>query len=615
MDIHEDNLFLEAEKNIPKNYDVKLYKIRHSLAHIMAQAVTDFFHDKGEVYLGIGPPIENGFYYDFQTPYSLNEGDLEKIEQRMKEIIHSDVPFRIKELTSEEALEMFKNSPFKLELIHDLISGKSDEHGNKLIIKKKPIITIYQQDNFIDLCQGPHVKSTGEIDPDAFKLLRIAGAYWHGDSNRPQLQRIYGTAWEKKDDLEKYLWQHQEAEKRDHRVLGKQLELFHLDETAPGMPYWLPKGLKILNILLGFWRNEHEKRGYQEISAPLVNSKRLWEISGHIDHYKENMFFIPMNDNITYALKPMNCPNAMIIYNLKPHSYRDLPLRFSDCDILHRKEASGSLLGLLRVQHIQQDDAHIFLKEEQVEEEYDRILELTELFYKVFGLKYRFRLGTRPESYIGEIETWVKAENALKNILNKHVGNENYIIADGDGAFYGPKIDILMEDSLNREWQMGTIQLDFQLPQRFNCRYSDSDNKEKVPVVIHRVIYGSFERFIGILIEHYAGSFPLWLSPVQTRVIGVSDAVVPYIENVCRILQESSIRTEVDLSAETLNKKIRNAQIDKIPYMIIIGNREAKNGTISIRTREEKQYSDFDLSKFIEILKNKVITKTSILDV
>jgi threonyl-tRNA synthetase len=424
------------------------------------------------------------------------------------------------------------------------------------------------------------------------------------------LQRIYGTAWFTQEELEQYLWRLEEAAKRDHRKLGREMELFHFDITAPGMPYWLPRGMKLLQTLIAFWREEHEKRGYQEISAPLINDQRLWEISGHLDHYKDDMFFIPINEQTKYGVKPMNCPNAMIVFNLKTRSYRDLPLRLSDCDVLHRHESSGTLHGLLRTQKFQQDDAHIFLTQEQVEDEYDDIFKQYHHFYSIFDLKYSFRLGTRPESYIGDLATWDLAESILRRILDKHVGAGNYRVAEKDGAFYGPKIDILMEDTLGRSWQMGTVQLDFQLPRRFNCVYVDSNGQEKTPIVVHRVIYGSLERFLGILIEHVGGAFPVWLSPVQAVVIPIADRHNDYAEAVLQRLKAAGIRAEIDSRGERMNAKIRDAQLQKIPYMLVVGDKEAAADAVAVRLRSNENLGALPLAQFIESTLEKIKTKS-----
>ncbi|MBZ0292415.1 MAG: threonine--tRNA ligase, partial [Anaerolineae bacterium] len=569
-------LLARADAYIPPGYDPALYKIRHSAAHIMAQAVKERFAPDGDVHIAIGPPIDSGFYYDFELPRPINDDDLVWIEARMRAIIAEDHPFSVRQVSADEARAIFHDELFKLELIDGLEAGGVDENGQPLPADQRPPITLYQQDSFVDLCRGPHVPSTGALDPAAIRLLSTSGAYWRGDEHQPMLQRIYGTAFATPAELEHFLWQRAEAEKRDHRKLGRELELFHLDPTAPGMPYWLPKGMKLLNELLAFWREIHEAHGYQEISAPLINEKSLWETSGHWDHYKDEMFLMPVDEHTTYGVKPMNCPNAMVVFNLKTRSYRDLPLRLSDVDTLHRHERSGTLHGLLRVQRFQQDDAHLFVTEDQIEAEYNRVFELADLFYNIFGLDYTLRLGTRPEDFVGEIEVWDKAEAYLRRILENQ--GRPYTVLDGDGAFYGPKVDILMHDALGREWQMGTIQLDFQLPQRFNCLYTDSDGQRKHPVVIHRVIYGSLERFIGILIEHTAGAFPVWIAPVQAVVLPVADAHLDYACQVAEQLRAAHIRVEVDDRSERVSAKIRDAQLQKIPYMLVVGGREVEQG-------------------------------------
>ncbi len=582
---------VEAELQESVGY-TPIQRMRHSAAHVMAEAVQEMFPGAR---FAIGPAIEDGFYYDFELPRPLTPEDLPEIEQRMAHIVAGKYPFIHERWPREKALEYFRNKGqvYKVELIENL---PDDEVG------------IYRQHNFLDLCRGPHVEHTGQIGP--FKLMKIAGAYWRGDEHRPMLQRLYGTAWFTQEELDAYLWRLEEAQKRDHRKLGKELELFHFDPSAPGMPYWLPKGFRMLLELINFWRSEHEKRGYQEISAPLINDRRIWEISGHWEHYREDMFLVPVDENVTYGVKPMNCPNAMIVFNLKTRSYRDLPLRLSDCDTLHRHERAGTLHGLLRAQKFQQDDAHIFVMEEQIEEEYDRILELTDRFYSIFDLKYSFRLGTRPESYIGDLETWNKAEAALQRILDKHVGPGHYIIEDGDGAFYGPKIDILMEDALGRSWQMGTIQLDFQLPRRFDCSFIDKDGSEKTPVVIHRVIYGSLERFVGILIEHTAGAFPAWMAPVQARIIPISDRHVAYGREVLEHLRHQGLRAELDDSSERMNAKIRDAQVQKVPYMLVIGDREVAEKAVSVRLRTNEDLGAMPLEHFVERIKGVVETRS-----
>ena len=572
-------------------HELDLARMRHSCAHVMAQAVLELFPGAR---LGIGPAIADGFYYDFDLPRPLTPEDLEHIERRMEEIKAAAYPFVRRVVTREEARELFRDQPYKLELIAEFPPNE--------------VITTYTHDGFTDLCRGPHARDTSQIG--FFKLLRVSGAYWRGDERRPQLQRIYGTSWPTREQLDAYLHRLEEAERRDHRRLGRELELFHFDPTAPGMPYWLPKGLKILNLLLDFWRQEHEKRGYQEIAAPLINDKSLWEVSGHWDHYRENMFLIQIDEHLTYGVKPMNCPNAMIVYNLKKRSYRDLPLRLSDCDILHRYERSGTLHGLLRVRKFQQDDAHIFVTEDQIEEEFARILEVAQLFYGIFGLRYTLRLGTRPADFMGDPETWDKAEAALQRILARHAGPGNYLIGEGEGAFYGPKIDILMEDALGRQWQTGTIQLDFQLPRRFGCTYTDRDGTEKTPVVIHRVIYGSLERFIGILIEHFAGAFPVWLAPVQATIIPIADRHLPYAYRVRDRLRDAGLRVEVDDGDERMQAKIRSAQLQKIPYMLVVGDREVNEESLAVRLRTNENIGSMSIERFITMVQRLVAEKS-----
>jgi threonyl-tRNA synthetase len=568
--------------------DARLARLRHSAAHLMAGAVLQIFPDAK---FGIGPAIADGFYYDFDLPRPLTPDDLAQIERLMAQDAAADYPYEYAVVSRDEALALFQDQPYKVELIAGLPEDAT--------------ISTYRHGGFRDLCRGPHVPSTGAIG--AFKLLNVAGAYWRGDERRPMLQRIYGTAFPAAEDLERYLWRRAEAEKRDHRKLGKELELFHFDPTAPGMPYWLPRGFKVLSELINFWRVEHEARGYQEISSPLINDKRLWEISGHWEHYKDNMFIIPVDEHVTYGVKPMNCPNALVVYNLKTRSYRDLPLRLSDSDVLHRHERSGTLHGLLRVQKFQQDDAHIFLTEEQIEPEFDAILEIADLFYRVFDLTYRLRLGTRPDGFIGDEATWDQAEAALRRILDKHRGPGGYEVLPKDGAFYGPKIDILMEDALGREWQMGTIQLDFQLPRRFGCVYVDHNGQAQTPVMVHRVIYGSLERFLGILIEHTAGAFPLWLSPVQAMVIPISDVKhLAYAERVRAALKAAGIRAEVDTSRERMGAKIRQAQLQKIPYMLVVGAQEEAAGTVSVRLRDGSDLGGQPLDELIARMRDEI---------
>ena len=601
-----------GETAMSGSYDPELYKIRHSAAHIMAQAVRGYFADVGPVKFGVGPPIDDGFFYDMVLPRPLSVEELPTIENRMREIIRAGYPIEGFEVSGDRALSMFADQPFKLELIEGLRQGAVDDNGNAVQEGKRTPITVFRQDTFEDLCKGPHVPTTDSIDPDAIKLLSIGAVYWRGKPENPSMTRVYGTAWRSKEELEKFEWARAEAERRDHRRLGKQMELFHFDPTAPGMPYWLPKGLIVLNELIDYWRREHKKYGYLEISSPLINRKELWERSGHWDFYRDNMFVIPIDEHTTYAVKPMNCPNAMIVFNLKKVSYRDLPLRLADCDALHRHEASGALQGLLRVQMFRQDDAHIFVSEDQIEEEYGRILQLCDQFYSIFGLEYHLRLGTRPNEYIGDLESWNRAETALRRILDRKAGEGRYMVLEGDGAFYGPKIDILMKDCLGRPWQMGTIQLDFQLPRRFDCRFTDKDGTEMTPVVIHRVIYGSLERFIGILIEHFAGALPLWIAPVQARLIPIADRHVAYCREVAGQLDAAGLRSEVDDSQNRMNAKIRTAQIDKIPYILVVGDREQEAGTVAVRLRTKENLGALALNRVIERMTDAVAAKATI---
>jgi len=571
--------------------------LRHSTSHVLAAAVGELYPD---VKFGIGPAIENGFYYDFEFSQPISDVDLKKIEKEMKKILADNLPFVKEEISVGEGRDLFKDQPYKLELL----TGVTPREGLPL--------AVYETGKFVDLCKGPHVENTSEIK--AFKLTHLAGAYWKGSEKNPMLTRIYGTAFETKKELDEYLELQEEAKKRDHKKLGKELDLFLFHETAPGSPYWLPNGLIVLNELLEFWRTEHRQRGYLETATPLVNKKELFQTSGHWEHYKEDMFIADMGENEMYGIKPMNCPGAMIIFASKTRSYKDLPLRFSDSDVLHRYERSGVLNGLFRVRSFRQDDAHTFVSEDQIKQEYSEILDIAELFYKIFGLEYSLRLGTRPEKFLGEVKTWDQAEKELKEILNKKVGAEKYTILEGDGAFYGPKIDILMKDSLGREWQMGTIQLDFQLPQRFNLSYIGKDGEKKQPVVIHRVIYGSLERFIGILIEHFAGAFPVWLAPVQVVVIPISERHLDYAKSVAKAAQSAAatnIRIEVDGRDETMQAKIRDAQLQKIPYMLVVGDREVESNEVSVRLRSGEDLKAMPLETFIERI-SKIINSKSL---
>lgn len=591
--------------------DSNLDAMRHSTAHLMAAAVKLLWP---ETKFGVGPVIENGFYYDFELPVKVTEEDLPKIEKKMEELKSKNLPIEREELPIDEAFtrEEKNQQPYKAELIEqiketgDTRLDHAETASHKHDGTKKPNkVSYYRLGNFVDLCRGPHVSSTGQIG--YFKLLNIAGAYWRGSEKNPMLTRIYGTVWSSKEELENHLTQLEEVKRRDHKKLGPELELFMFHETAPGMPYWLPKGLTVLNLLIEFWRKDHEKREYQEIASPLINDKSLWETSGHWEHYREDMFIIPVDENITYGVKPMNCPNAMVVFGSKTRSYRDLPFRLSDTDVLHRFEKSGTLNGLLRARKFQQDDAHIFISEDQIESEYKEILAIAEDFYSIFDLEYRLRLGTRPEKYLGSKRTWDKAEDVLKKILEAS-GREHFVL-EGDGAFYGPKIDILMKDALGREWQMGTIQLDFQLPARFNLKYSAADGTEKMPVVIHRVIYGTLERFIGILIENYAGAFPVWLAPVQAVVLPITDRNKEYASSLSEKLRSGGLRVELDDRSETLQARIRDAQIQKTPYMLVVGDKEEKAGTAALRLRTGEDEGEVKIEEFVKRVQKIVADK------
>ena len=478
----------------------------HTTSHIMAQAVKRLFPDAK---ITIGPSIEKGFYYDFDVEKPFSEEDLRKIEEEMKKIIKEDLPIERFELPREEAIKLMKEheEPYKVELIEELPEGE--------------VISFYKQGEYTDLCRGPHLPSTGCVK--AIKLLNSSGAYWRGDEHNKMLQRIYGISFPKQSELDEYINMIEEAKKRDHRKLGKELDLFFFDETAPGMAYWLPKGFTMMNILIDMWRKIHKANGYQEFSGPQLNSSTLWKTSGHWDHYKEDMFVLTDSDGNEQALKPMNCPNAIKVYQSKLRSYKDLPLRFNDIDVIHRNEKSGQLNGLFRVRMFRQDDAHNFICEDQIGSEIKNIISIAKELYGIFGLDFELTLSTRPEDYMGELALWDKAEANLREVLDEICGKDNYRINEGDGAFYGPKIDIKMKDCLGREWQMGTVQVDFQLPLRFNMSYIDKDGEKKTPILIHRALFGSFERFIGIITEHYAGAFPTWLAPVQVQILPISD--------------------------------------------------------------------------------------------
>ncbi|TCS83529.1 threonyl-tRNA synthetase [Tepidibacillus fermentans] len=538
---------------------------RHSSAHLLAQAVNRLYPGTK---FGIGPVIEDGFYYDMDVPVTLSSEDLEKIENEMKKIIKEDLPIRRRVVSREEALRIFNEigDNLKLEIIEELPEDAE--------------ISIYEQGEFFDLCRGPHLPSTGKIK--AIKLLNVAGAYWKGDSSRQMLQRVYGTSFPKESQLEEYLHFLEEAKKRDHRKLGRELELFMFSEEAPGMPFYLEKGMIIRNELENFSRKLQERAGYKEVRTPLMMNQRLWEQSGHWDHYHENMYFTEVDDT-KFALKPMNCPGHMLIYKSQLHSYRDLPLRIAEFGQVHRHELSGALNGMMRVRTFTQDDAHIFVRPDQIESEIKNVISLIDQIYGVFGFDYRVELSTRPEDSMGSDELWEQAETALKNVLD-HLGMD-YVINEGDGAFYGPKIDFHILDALKRSWQLATIQLDFQMPEKFDLHYIAEDNSRHRPVVIHRAIMGSIDRFIGIITEHFAGAFPVWLAPVQVKLLPIAEPHIEYANEVYKKMREYGIRVQVDARNEKIGYKIREAQLHKVPYMLVIGDKEVENGTLSVRKR------------------------------
>ena len=571
----------------------KIQMCRHSLSHVLAKAVKNVF-GKDKVKIAIGPAIDNGFYYDFDMEPITPEKFCE-IEKEMKVIINKNEEFKRVEVSKEQALEMFKNEPYKIELINDLPEGET-------------ISCYYLGDDYVDLCRGPHVENTSKLQSYAYKINRVSGAYWRGDEKNKMLQRIYVYAFPDKKQLNDYVNMLEEAKKRDHRRLGKDLDLFFFDETAPGMAYWLPRGFTIMNTLIDFWRKEHKQRGYLEFSAPQLNSSVLWKTSGHWDHYKEDMFVLTDADGNEQALKPMNCPNSIKIYQSKMRSYKDLPLRLNDIDVIHRNEKSGQLNGLFRVRMFRQDDSHNFIRKDQIGSEIKDIVALISKLYGVFGLPYQLTLSTRPDDYMGEIETWNMAEDELKTVLNDLCGENNYRINEGDGAFYGPKIDIKMKDCLGREWQMGTIQLDFQLPERFDLTYVDANGEKQRPIMVHRAIFGSFERFIGILTEHYAGAFPVWLAPVQVRVMNISENSEEYAREIFKKLDDSGIKCELDVRNEKIGYKIRESISQKIPYMVIVGDGEKEKGTITIRGRGNENVSDLKLEDFIARLQEEIRT-------
>ncbi len=593
-----DGELYDANRPIYGDHSIKLltfadeggrWTYRHTAAHIMAQAVKRLFP---EVKLAIGPAIENGFYYDFDTELPLSSEDFEKIEREIANIIAQDLPLERFELPREEALEFMRRQeePYKVELINDL--------------PEDAVISFYRQGDFVDLCAGPHLPSTGRAKN--IKLMSVAGAYWRGSEKNKMLKRIYATAFEKRSELDEYIHKLEEAKKRDNRKLGKELGLFITLDEGPGFPFFLPKGMTVRNELTKYWREIHAKHGYKEISTPIMLTRQLWETSGHWEHYKDNMYTTVIDDT-DFAIKPMNCPGGVLVYRNEMHSYRDLPLRLGELGLVHRHEMSGALHGLMRVRCFTQDDAHIFMTREQIKSEIKGVAALIDEVYTQFGFKYSIELSTMPEDHIGTIEAWELATDALREALNE-MGRE-YVINEGDGAFYGPKIDFHLEDCLGRTWQCGTIQLDFQLPERFDLTYVGADGEKHRPLMIHRVVFGSMERFMGILIEQFAGAFPTWLAPVQVKVLAMTDRTHDAALDIANKLEAMGIRIETDLRNEKIGFKIREAQMMKIPYMLIVGDKEVENGVVAVRSRKKGDIGTMSLDVFSKMILNEITTR------
>ena len=553
---------------------------RHTTSHILAQAVKRLYPDTK---LAIGPAIDDGFYYDFEFKEPISSEDFAAIEKEMKKIVKERLPLERFTLSRDEAIAFMKerNEDYKVELIEDL--------------PEDAVISFYRQGEFVDLCAGPHLDNTKYVK--AIKLTSLAGAYWRGSEKNKMLTRIYGTSFPDKEQLKEYLDRIEEAKKRDHRKLGKELGIFTLMEEGPGFPFFLPKGMVLKNILIDYWRKLHEREGYQEISTPIILNRKLWETSGHWDHYRDNMYTTVI-DGEDYAVKPMNCPGGMLVYKSQPRSYRDLPLRIGELGLVHRHEKSGQLHGLMRVRCFTQDDAHIFMTREQITDEIKGVMRLIDEVYSRFGFSYHVELSTRPEDSMGSDEDWELATDALREALNET--GRDYVVNEGDGAFYGPKIDFHLTDSLGRTWQCGTIQLDFQLPQRFEAEYMGADGEKHRPIMIHRVVYGSIERFIGILIEHYAGKFPVWLAPVQVKILPISEKFFGFGEEILKKLKDAGIRCEMDQRDEKIGYKIRSAQMEKVPYMLIVGQKEEETGTVSVRSRDDGDLGSQELDAFIQ---------------
>lgn len=565
--------------------------LRHTASHVMAQAIKHLYGDQG-VQLAIGPAIENGFYYDIDMEKRLTDADLRDIEKEMEKIVKQNIPLVRKEVSREAAIKMFeeRGEGYKVQLIKDL--------------PEDAVISLYEQGDFIDLCAGPHVLSTGKVK--AFKLQSVAGAYWRGNSDNAMLQRVYGTAFEKKEDLAEYLHMLEEAAKRDHRRLGRELDLFSLQEEGPGFPFFHPNGMVIRNELISYWREVHRRFGYQEIKTPMILNRRLWEQSGHWDHYKDNMYFTVIDDE-DYAIKPMNCPGGILVYKSQPHSYRELPLRLGELGLVHRHELSGALHGLFRVRNFTQDDAHIFMTPDQIEKEIQETIDLFDEVYSTFGRTYTAELSTRPEDSMGSDEIWEQATDALRKAMENR--GLKYVVNEGDGAFYGPKIDFHIRDSIGRTWQCGTIQLDMLMPEKFDLTYVGEDGQKHRPVMIHRVVYGSIERFIGILIENYAGAFPVWMAPVQVKILPITDKFLDYAYELRKKLFDAGIRVEVDARNEKIGYKIREAQVRKVPYSLVVGQQEAESGTVNVRRYGHMDSASVSVDEFLAQIRKAIADK------
>jgi threonyl-tRNA synthetase len=599
--INGEKAELMAEINADCNLEILTFDdadgrwiLRHTGSHILAQAVNRLYPD---VKLAIGPAVDNGFYYDFDAEFSFTPEMLEKIEVEMNKIVKEGLKLERFELPRAEAIKLMqeKGENYKVELIEDL--------------PEDAVISFYKQGDFVDLCAGPHVPSTAKVK--AVKLLSIAGAYWRGNEKNKMLQRIYGTAFEKKAELEEYLKMMEEAKKRDHRKLGKELDLFSIHEEGPGFPFFHPKGMVVRNTLQNFWREMHRKADYDEIMTPIILNEALWHQSGHWDHYKENMYFTKIDES-DYAIKPMNCPGSILVYKNQIHSYRELPLRYGEMGVVHRHEKSGALHGLMRVRCFTQDDAHLFLTKENIKDEIVNVIRLIDNFYKVFGFEYFVELSTRPEDSMGSDEDWDAATDGLREALNA-IGLK-YTVNEGDGAFYGPKIDFHLKDCIGRTWQCGTVQLDFQMPERFDLTYIGADGEKHRPVMVHRVVFGSVERFIGILTEHYAGAFPAWLAPVQVKIMNITDAQIDYVKKIAAELKENDIRVELDVRNEKIGYKIREAQLQKVPYMLVIGDKEANEEKVAVRDRKQGDLGVMGLNDFISKIKEEIDKKISIVE-